>query len=176
MQGKLQKQHLVLLVHYDYDSNMNDLEYNRRHPQKDIPDEVWMKNLLKAYRKEHEELGYLRSYATGLEEENVMLKKQLDERKPLTDLIEENKNLKNILKSKERLINETYPKKLRRTKYLRSLNQNYHNYIITLQEILNSHGIEYPERPILKDHPLEGVDLDELVKRAEKATEFNNCQ
>ena len=152
---------------------MNTLEYNRRHPQKDIPDDVWVKNLLKAYRKEHEELEFLRPYCKGLEEENVMLKKQLDEFKPSSmDLIEENKKLKNILKSKENMIEKMYPRKLRRTRYLRSLNQNYQHYYLALQEILDSHGIEYPPRPILRENPLEGIDLDELMKITEDAKEL----
>ena len=153
-------------------NDMTDLEYNRRHPQKDIPDDVWMKNLLKAYRKEHEELEFLRPYCKGLEEENVMLKKQLDELKPSSmDLIEENKKLKNYLKSNQGLIEKMYPRKLRRTRYLRSLNQNYQHYYMLLQEILDSHGIEYPPRPILRENPLEGVDLDALIKSTEDAIE-----
>ena len=153
-------------------NDMTDLEYNRRHPQKDIPADVWMKHLLKAYRKEHEELEFLRPYCKGLEEENVMLKKQLDEiKRPSEDLIEENKKLKNYLKANQGLIEKMYPRKLRRTRYLRSLNQNYQHYYMALQEILDSNGIEYPPRPILRENPLEGVDLDELMKSTEEAIE-----
>lgn len=43
----------------------------------DIPYEVWMKHLIKAYRRDLERLEQLQRYAEGLEEENVALQKQL---------------------------------------------------------------------------------------------------
>ena len=43
----------------------------------DLPYEVWMKHLIKAYRRDLERLEQLQRYAEGLEEENVALQKQL---------------------------------------------------------------------------------------------------
>ena len=43
----------------------------------ELPYEVWMKHILKAYRKDKERLEQLQRYAKGLEEENVVLQKQL---------------------------------------------------------------------------------------------------
>ncbi len=43
----------------------------------DIPYEVWMKHLIKAYRRDLERLEQLQRYAEGLEEENVALQKKL---------------------------------------------------------------------------------------------------
>ena len=43
----------------------------------DIPYEVWMKHLIKAYRRDLVRLEKLQRYAEGLEEENVALQKQL---------------------------------------------------------------------------------------------------
>ena len=49
----------------------------KRQPQDEVPYEVWMKHILKAYRKDKERLEQLQRYAEGLEEENVVLQKQL---------------------------------------------------------------------------------------------------
>ena len=43
----------------------------------ELPYEIWMKYILKAYRKDKERLEQLQRYAEGLEEENVALQKQL---------------------------------------------------------------------------------------------------
>ncbi len=43
----------------------------------DLPYEVWMKHLIKAYRRDLERLEQLQRYAEGLEEENVALQKKL---------------------------------------------------------------------------------------------------
>ena len=43
----------------------------------DIPYEVWMKHLIKAYRRDLVRLEKLQRYAEGLEEENVTLQKKL---------------------------------------------------------------------------------------------------
>ncbi|QVJ81657.1 hypothetical protein SAMN04487826_1975 [Prevotella sp. khp1] len=43
----------------------------------DLPYEVWMKYLIKAYRRDLARLEQLQRYAEGLEEENVALLKKL---------------------------------------------------------------------------------------------------
>ena len=50
-----------------------------RQPQVDIPYEVWMKHIIKAYRKDIVRLEQLQRYAEGLEEENVALQKKLEQ-------------------------------------------------------------------------------------------------
>ena len=47
----------------------------------ELPYEVWMKFLIKAYRKDKVRLEQLQRYADGLEEENVALQKQLNKLK-----------------------------------------------------------------------------------------------
>ena len=43
----------------------------------ELPYEVWMKHLIKAYRRDLVRLEKLQRYAEGLEEENVALQKKL---------------------------------------------------------------------------------------------------
>ena len=43
----------------------------------EIPYEVRMKHLIKAYRKDLKRLGELSQYAKGLEEENLLLQKKI---------------------------------------------------------------------------------------------------
>lgn len=47
----------------------------------ELPYEVWMKYLIKAYRQDKVRLEQLQRYAEGLEEENVTLQKQLEQQK-----------------------------------------------------------------------------------------------
>ena len=47
----------------------------------ELPYEVWMKYIIKAYRQDKERLEQLQRYAEGLEEENVALQKQLEQQK-----------------------------------------------------------------------------------------------
>ena len=56
---------------------MKKYNYRTDRPQDEIPEDIWIQNVLEAYHKEHEELEFLRSFAHGLEEENVQLKKEL---------------------------------------------------------------------------------------------------
>ena len=50
-------------------------------PADDIPYEVRMKYIIKAYRQDKVRLEQLQRYAEGLEEENVALQKQLEQQK-----------------------------------------------------------------------------------------------
>ena len=47
----------------------------------DLPYEVWVKYLIKAYRRDLVRLEQFQRYAEGLEEENVALQKQLEQLK-----------------------------------------------------------------------------------------------
>ena len=66
-------------------NNLNNTERKIRNLSLDeLPYEVWMKFLIKAYCKDKVRLEQLQRYADGLEEENVALQKQLDNLKKKT--------------------------------------------------------------------------------------------
>ena len=143
---------------------------DRWRPQDEVPDEVWLKNFIEAYRRQEHDMEQLRAYARGLEEENVLLHGQMERRiaeleerlakqHPDADAIEaENRELKQMLKSAS-----VIPQCLRRTKPLRSLLRHLNNYTNELLALLAEHGITPPEPKLLpKTHPLYGLDFDEL--------------
>ena len=67
--------------------NVNNIERKVHNLSlEDLPYEVWMKYIIRAYRQDKERLDQLQRYAEGLEEENVALQKQLDQQKRMPNL------------------------------------------------------------------------------------------
>ena len=97
-------------------------------PAGDIPYEVRMKYILRAYRKDKERLEQLQRYAEGLEEENVALQKQLEQK---------------------RLDKETSTKRKKKIFELTHLTQAQKVYIGSLQLLLAEHGIPFHEMKTL---------------------------
>ena len=97
-------------------------------PADDIPYEVRMKYILKAYRKDKERLEQLQRYAEGLEEENVALQKQLEQKK---------------------LDKETSTKRKKKIYELTHLAQSQEVYIGSLQLLLAEHGIPFHDMKTL---------------------------
>ena len=97
-------------------------------PADDIPYEVRMKYILRAYRKDKERLEQLQRYAEGLEEENVALQKQLEQKK---------------------LDKETSSKRKKKIFELTHLTQAQKVYIGSLQLLLAGHGIPFHEMKTL---------------------------
>jgi hypothetical protein len=94
----------------------------KRQPQDEVPYEVWMKHILKAYRKDKERLEQLQRYAEGFEEENVALHKQ----------IEQQDELKGISKRRKKEIKD-----------IRNIIIMQEKYIGRLQELLTEHRIPF---------------------------------
>lgn len=109
----------------------------KRQPQDEVPYEVWMKHILKAYRKDKERLEQLQRYAKGLEEENVALHKQ----------IEQQDELKGFSKRRKKEIKD-----------LRNIIIMQEKYIGRLQELLTEHRIPFhamiPIVGLETNHPL----------------------
>ncbi len=121
--------------------------YRTDRPQDDIPEEIWIQNVLKGYRKEHEELESLRSYTKGLEEENVLLSKKLDEFIEVEgenrDIFEKNKLLiKELRRLKENIERDHKRRVFKLSVYKRTLLQQ-HGYLLQLEKLLDANGIEY---------------------------------
>ena len=90
--------------------------------ENDIPYEVRMKYIIKAYRRDKERLEQLQRYAEGLEEENVALQKQLEQQKVDKDASS---------KRKKKIFELTH------------LAQSQEIYIGRLQLLLVEHGIPF---------------------------------
>lgn len=156
-------------------------------PQKYVPDEVWMKNLIESYRINQTKLEKLTAYAKALEEENLRLKSCANYREELVNLRKYAKGLEEenaelihtmerinadgprVFKENEELrkllrMNKNIPTMLLRTKPLRSrINLLYH-YVKILMHTLVEHGIVIPDPKFPQSHLLNGVNLEEVEK------------
>ena len=129
----------------------------------EIPYEVRMKHLIKAYRKDLKRLGELSQYAKGLEEENLLLQKKIGkigtpdgEDKEVT--ISRMKSEINQLKG---ALTKTFPKRVVQMRDARKKIISMQEYIISLQSLLTVNGIAYEERQV-KSSKAENIDAESM--------------
>ena len=113
-----------------------------RQPQDDIPYEIWMKHIIKAYRKDIVRLEQLQKYAEGLEEENVALQKKLEQQAVDKETSRKRKEtiyeLKRIVKSQEVNIGR-------------------------LQLLLAEHDIRYHYKTTVNELEKAGIETDNIM-------------
>ena len=113
-----------------------------RQPQDDIPYEIWMKHIIKAYRKDIIRLEQLQRYVEGLEEENVALQKKLEQQAVDKETSRKRKetiyDLKRIVKSQE-------------------------IYIGRLQLLLAEHNIPYHHKAPVNELEKTGIETDNIM-------------
>lgn len=111
-------------------------------PEEDIPYEVRMKYIIKAYRQDKERLEQLQKYAEGLEEENVALQKKLEQQAVDKETSRKRKEtiyeLKRIVKSQE-------------------------VYIGRLQLLLAEHDIPYHYKTPVNELEKSGIETDNIM-------------
>ena len=117
-------------------------EQKPRQPQDDVPYEVWMKHIIKAYRKDIVRLEQLQRYAEGLEEENVTLKKQLE----------------------QQVVAKETSRKRKKTIYdLKCIVKSQEIYIGRLQLLLAEHDIPYHYKSPVNDLEKTGIETDNIM-------------
>ena len=128
--------------------------YRTDRPQDEIPKDIWINNVLeeyhkeqKTYQKEHKELESLRSYAKGLEEENVLLNKKLDkfmkEENNHPNVYIRNQQLKEEILRLKDIIERDYKVRVFRLSSYKKLLQRQHKYLCQLEKLLDANGIKY---------------------------------
>ena len=111
-------------------------------PQDEIPYEVWMKHIIKAYRKDKVRLEQLQRYAEGLEEENVALQKQLE----------------------QQTVDRETPRKRKETIYdLKCIVKSQEIYIGRLQLLLAEHDIPYHYKAPVNELEKTGIETDSIM-------------
>ena len=146
-------------------------------PQDDIPYEVRMKYIIEAYRKDIRKLEELSKYAQGLEEENTNLQKKMDGYDEwLKEVAGDKDFLEKIamkIHSLQSYIKKAFPKRVVKTAVLNETIKGQKKYIKQLQELLDEHGIEYPERirdPKEKESSYDIENLDIFAVRGDNET------
>lgn len=113
-----------------------------RQPQDDIPYEVWMKHIIKAYRKDIVRLEQLQKYAEGLEEENVALQKKLE----------------------QQIVDKETSRKRKETIYeLKRIVKSQEVYIGRLQLLLAEHDIPYHYKTPVNELEKAGIETDNIM-------------
>ena len=146
---------------------MKKLNHRTDRPQDEIPEDIWIQNVLDAYRKEHEELEFLRSFAHGLEEENVQLKKELEkhaENGEGQDVFERNKLLVEEVRRLKGLIEEAYPLRVMKLSTYKKVLQQQESYIRQLQKLLDANGIDYHEISKQPINDVNQIDVNAVRK------------
>lgn len=131
----------------------------------DIPYEVRMKYIIDAYRKEHKRIDELNNYAKGLEEENCLLTKKLEEAEAM---LAERRDYETTIKKMQMEINQLkgaitkmFPKRVVKMRDMKKKVMSLTKYIFYLQTLLKKNSIPYNEREITPSRS-ESIDFENL--------------
>lgn len=142
---------------------MCEINDEEKRLQDDLPLEVRLEYITKAYHEAEKRLEALSKYAQGLEEENVALQKKLsvydfgENDAPDKDFV---KRLGNKILQLQGYIRSTFPKRVIQSKLLKKQVICLNNYIGELQKLMKENNIEYPrkEKALLTEEEIEAIN------------------
>ena len=151
-------------------------EQNRRHvsvfEDDEIPYEVRMKHLIKAYRKDLKRLEELSQYAKGLEEENMLLQKKIEKSGTSEETSKEViiSRMKSEISQLKGALTKTFPKRVIQMRDARKKIISLQDYILSLQSLLTANGIAYEERQVKssKAESINPVEMDIFAVRGHR--------
>ena len=141
-------------------------EQNRRHvsvfEDDEIPYEVRMKHLIKAYRKD----------LKRLEEENMLLQKKIEKSGTSEETSKEViiSRMKSEISQLKGALTKTFPKRVIQMRDARKKIISLQDYILSLQSLLTANGIAYEERQVKssKAESINPVEMDIFAVRGPK--------
>ena len=134
----------------------------------EIPYEVRMKHLIEGYRKDLKRLDQLARYAKGLEEENLLLQKKIENTekwiKSHPDKEELIRKMDLEIRQLKGTLRKNFPKRVVELKHIKSKVRDIEEYMRYLQSLLDDSGISYEERkpnpsPKVEELNIEGIDI-----------------
>ena len=134
----------------------------------EIPYEVRMKHLIEGYRKDLKRLDQLARYAKGLEEENLLLQKKIENTekwiKSHPDKEELIRKMDLEIRQLKGTLRKNFPKRVVELKHIKSKVRDIEEYMRYLQSLLDDNGISYEERkpnpsPKVEELNIEGIDI-----------------
>ena len=138
----------------------------------EIPYEVRMKYLIEGYRRDLKRLDQLARYAKGLEEENLLLQKKIENTekwiKSHPDKEELIRKMDLEIRQLKGTLTKSYPKRVVELKYIKKKVRDIEDYMRYLQSLLDDNDISYEERkpsPSTKVEDLNIEDIDILAVR-----------
>lgn len=143
----------------------------------DIPYEVRMKYIIESYRKDIKRLEQLTKYTKGLEEENVMLQKELDTVHEWNETYHEKMAIINQQQSEinrlKGLIVRTFPKRVLQKRLLKQKIRDLEVYSAYLKKMLHDNDIEYKEKMPNSNRNVEKIIADEINEFAIRGPKEN---
>jgi len=134
----------------------------------EIPYEVRMKHLIEGYRRDLKRLDQLARYAKGLEEENLLLQKKIENTekwiKSHPDKEELIRKMDLEIRQLKGTLTKSYPKRVVELKYIKKKVRDIEDYMRYLQSLLDDNDISYEERkpnpsPKVEDLNIEDIDI-----------------
>ena len=134
----------------------------------EIPYEVRMKYLIEGYRRDLKRLDQLARYAKGLEEENLLLQKKIENTekwiKSHPDKEELIRKMDLEIRQLKGTLTKSYPKRVVELKYIKKKVRDIEDYMRYLQSLLDDNDISYEERkpnpsPKVEDLNIEDIDI-----------------
>ena len=116
----------------------------------EIPYEVRMKYLIRAYRRDLRRIDELSQYAKGLEEENVLLQKKIKKGKVSEHISKDVtvSRMQSEINQLRGLLTKTFPQRVTQMRDVRKRMISMQEYISALQSLLTANGIAYEERRV----------------------------
>ena len=132
----------------------------------EIPYEVRMKHIIEAYRKDIKRLNELARYAKGLEEENLLLQKKIEQAEAsLKDSPDKDQQISQMdleIRQLKGALTKTFPKRVIALSKFKKKIADLETYVRYLQSLLLENNIPFEEK---KPHPsieVEGITADDI--------------
>lgn len=134
----------------------------------EIPYEVRMKHLIEGYRRDLKRLDQLARYAKGLEEENLLLQKKIENTekwiKSHPDKEELIRKMDLEIRQLKGTLTKTFPRRVIDTKIIKRKVRDLEEYVLYLQSQLTANNIAYDDRkpnpsPKVEELNIEDIDI-----------------
>ena len=124
----------------------------------EIPYEVRMKHLIEGYRRDLKRLDQLARYAKGLEEENLLLQKKIENTEKW---IKSHPDKEELIRKMDTLT-KSYPKRVVELKYIKKKVRDIEDYMRYLQSLLDDNDISYEERKPNPSPKVENLNIEDI--------------
>lgn len=132
----------------------------------EIPYEVRMKHLIEGYRRDLKRLEQLARYAKGLEEENLLLQKKIENTekwiKSHPDKEELIRKMDLEIRQLKGTLTKSYPKRVVELKYIKQKVRDIEDYMRYLQSLLDDNDILYEERKPSPSPKVENLNIEDI--------------
>ena len=132
----------------------------------EIPYEVRMKHLIEGYRRDLKRLDQLARYAKGLEEENLLLQKKIENTekwiKSHPDKEELIRKMDLEIRQLKGTLTKSYPKRVVELKYIKKKVRDIEDYMRYLQSLLDDNDISYEERKPNPSPKVENLNIEDI--------------